>query len=198
MTQTAARTDQAISTHPEVAQLGGSMITSTAAKALAVLRISTGFVFLWAFLDKTFGLNYATPSAKAWINGGSPTKGFLASVEVGPFQSLFHAIAGTWWANGLFMLGLLTVGLALIAGVALRIAAAAGTTMLAMMWLAEFPLAQHTSTGAPNGSSNPLIDDHVIYAIVLIVLALTYAGRTWGLGNTWARLPFVHHHPWTI
>ena len=39
--------------------------TKTAAKALAVLRISTGFVFLWAFLDKTFGFGYATPSAKA-------------------------------------------------------------------------------------------------------------------------------------
>jgi hypothetical protein len=57
MTQTAIRrTDQASSVHPQLAEVGGSMITSTAAKALAVLRISTGFVFLWAFLDKTFGL----------------------------------------------------------------------------------------------------------------------------------------------
>ena len=107
MTQTAARTNHTRPRSPEMVEVSGSMITSTAAKALAVLRISTGFVFLWAFLDKTFGLNYATPSAKAWINGGSPTKGFLASVEVGPLQSFFHAIAGTWWANGLFMLGLL-------------------------------------------------------------------------------------------
>ena len=30
--------------------------------ALASLRILTGFVFLWAFLDKTFGLGYATAS----------------------------------------------------------------------------------------------------------------------------------------
>jgi len=50
----------------------GSMLTKTAARALAVLRITTGFVFLWAFLDKTFGFGYATPSAKAWIHGGSP------------------------------------------------------------------------------------------------------------------------------
>jgi hypothetical protein len=58
---------------------------STAAGiSLAVLRVSMGFVFLWAFLDKTFGLHYATPSAKAWIHGGSPTQGFLKSVDVGP------------------------------------------------------------------------------------------------------------------
>jgi thiosulfate dehydrogenase (quinone) large subunit len=187
MTQTAARTDQAIPAHPQLAQVGGSMITSTAAKALAVLRVSMGFVFLWAFLDKTFGLSYATPSAKAWINGGSPTKGFLASV---------HAIAGTWWANGLFMLGLLAIGVALIAGVAMRIAAISGVLMLAMMWLAEVPFAQFTSAGEPTGSPNPIADSHYIYAIVLIVLAATYAGTTWGLGRTWARLPFVNRNRW--
>ena len=55
----------------------GHLLTHTAAKALAVLRVATGFVFLWAFLDKTFGLGYSTPSAKAWIHSGSPTLGFL-------------------------------------------------------------------------------------------------------------------------
>ncbi len=45
-------------THRELAEVPGSMITPSAAKTLAVLRVATGFVFLWAFLDKTFGLNY--------------------------------------------------------------------------------------------------------------------------------------------
>src|SRR4030095_7307470 len=79
--------------HLEKVEAPGSMLTKAAARALAVLRISTGFVFLWAFLDKTFGFGYATPSAKAWINGGSPTKGFLSSIDVGPFQNVFHTIA---------------------------------------------------------------------------------------------------------
>ena len=138
------------STHAlEHVEAPGAMLTTSAAKALAVLRIATGFVFLWAFLDKTFGLGYSTPSAKAWIHGGSPTKGFLSSVDVGPFQSTFHSMAGTWWANGLFMLGMLAVGVALIAGVGLRIAAGAGVLVMAMMWLAEFPLARHTAAGSP-------------------------------------------------
>lgn len=55
--------------------------------ALAALRITTGFVFLRAFFDKLFGLGYATKSANAWINGGSPTEGFLSRVAVGPFES---------------------------------------------------------------------------------------------------------------
>src|SRR3984885_3928839 len=126
----------------------GAMLTTAAAKLLAALRIATGFVFLWAFLDKTFGLGYSTASGKAWIHGGSPTRGVLKSVDVGPFQSAFHSIAGTWWADWLFMLGMLGVGVALIAGVGLRLAAGAGALIMAMMWFAEFPLAQHTSAGA--------------------------------------------------
>ncbi|MGF7234679.1 MAG: hypothetical protein ACQSGP_06940 [Frankia sp.] len=186
------------SAHPEIAEIPGSMITSTALKALAVLRVATGFVFLWAFLDKTFGLNYTTSSAKAWIHGGSPTKGFLSSVAVGPFQSVFHTMAGTWYANWLFMLGMAGIGIALIAGVAVRLAAASGVLIMAMMWFAEFPLAQHTSAGAASGSTNPLTDYHFIYAAVLVVLAATFAGSTWGLGRYWARLPFVHRHRWAL
>ncbi len=174
----------------------GSMMSAPATYALAVLRISAGFVFLWAFLDKTLGLGYATTSSAAWIRGGSPTEGFLAHVDVGPFQSFAHSIAGAWWADWLFMLGLLGVGVAFVAGVGLRLGAVAGTLLLAMMWLAEFPLAQRTSGGDPSGSTNPIVDYHFIYALVLIVLALTYAGDTWGYGRTWARRRVVHRHRW--
>src|SRR5512133_2443519 len=120
-------------------------ITAGAAKFLAVFRVVLGFEFLWAFLDKTFGLGYATPSARAWINGGSPTKGFLSSVAVGPFESTFHAWAGAPWADWLFMCGLLGIGIALIFGVGLRIAAVSGTVLLVGMWAAEWPLAMGTS-----------------------------------------------------
>ncbi|GAA3219793.1 DoxX family membrane protein [Dactylosporangium siamense] len=184
--------------HLERVEAPGAMLTRTAAKGLAVLRLATGAVFLWAFLDKTFGLGYSTPSAKAWIHGGSPTKGFLSSVDVGPLQSAFHAMAGTWWANWLFMLGMLGVGLALIAGVGLRAAAASGALIMGLMWFAEFPIAQHTATGAASGSTNPLTDYHLIYAVVLVVLAAAYAGHTWGLGRRWAKLPFVQRHRWLI
>lgn len=195
-TDTQLRVD--VPNHPGWADGEGRMLTASAVKALAVLRVATGFIFLWAFLDKTFGLHYSTSSAKAWIHGGSPTKGFLSSIEVGPFQSTFHNLAGTGVANWLFMLGLLAIGVALIAGVALRIAAGSGVLMMAMMWLAEFPLAQHTSAGAPSGSSNPLIDYHLLYALVLIVLAVSYAGNTFGLGRLWARQPFVQRHRWAL
>lgn len=164
--------------------------------SLAVLRVATGFIFLWAFLDKTFGLHYSTSTAKSWLNGGSPTNGFLKSVNVGPLESLFHDIAGSWWTNILFMAGLLFIGVAVILGIGLRISAVSGALMMAMMWIAEYPLAQFTSIGEPTGSTNPIVDYHLMYALVLIVLATTHAGSVWGFGRAWERLPFVSHHHW--
>jgi len=163
-------------------------ITSGGAIAIALLRLSVGFVFLWAFLDKFFGLGYSTASERAWINGGSPTKGFLSHVTVGPFQSAFNAIAGTWWADTLFMLGLLGVGLAVMLGVFLNVSAIAGSLMMVLMWAAEWPLAQFTSSGELTGSTNPFMDYHLIYALVLIVLAVLGAGRYFGIAPWWARV----------
>jgi thiosulfate dehydrogenase [quinone] large subunit len=182
----------------DTAPAHGAVMTTVAARFLAVVRMVTGFVFLWAFLDKTFGFGYATPAAKAWINGGHPTKGFLSSVAVGPFEATFHNWAGTAWADWLFMLGLLGVGVGLLLGVALRAAAASGTVMMLLMWAAEWPLAKHTSAGELSMSTNPIVDYHIIYALVLIAVALTYAGNTWGLGRLWAKLPFVQHNRWLL
>ena len=176
----------------------GRIITQRAAKFLAIVRVVTGFAFLWAFLDKTFGLGYATTAERAWINGGSPTKGFLSRGAVGPLEGTFHAIAGAAWADWLFMLGLLGIGIALIFGIGLRIAAVSGTVMMLGMWAAEWPLARFTSAGEPSMSTNPIVEYHIIYALVLIALALTYAGHTWGLGRLWARLPFVQRNRWLI
>lgn len=164
--------------------------------ALAVLRIVMGLTFLWAFLDKMFGLGYSTSSAQAWISGGSPTKGFLGHVEVGPAQSMLRDWAGAGWADWLFMLALLGLGLALLLGVALRPAAVAGTILLALMWIAEWPLARSTSAGKATSSTNPLIDYHLVYLVVLIVLAAFAAGDTWGLGRRWAGLDLVRRNRW--
>src|SRR5215218_4320419 len=176
----------------------GAIITARATKFLAIMRVVVGVEFLWAFLDKTFGLGYATPAARAWINGGSPTKGFLSRVAVGPLEGTFHTIAGAAWADWLFMAGLLGIGIALILGIGLRAAAVSGTLMMVLMWAAEWPLAKFTSAGEPTMSTNPIVDYHIIYALALIALALTYAGHTWGLGKLWAKLPFVQRNHWLI
>jgi thiosulfate dehydrogenase (quinone) large subunit len=163
---------------------------------LAVLRIAVGGIFLWPFLDKLFGLGYSTGAGRSVLEGNSPTNGFLSHVDVGPGKGFFQTIAGTWWADGLFMLALGAVGVAVILGVGLRISAVAGATLMMMMWFAEWPLARFTDSGDPSGSTNPLLDYHVIYALALIALAVTAAGTVWGLGRKWASLPLVQRNPW--
>lgn len=147
-----------------------------AARPLAVVRIVLGSVFLWAFLDKTFGLGFATSPGKAWIAGGSPTAGYLSSAK-GSFSGMFQALAGAPIVDWLFMLGLLGAGTALVLGIALRTAAAGGTLLLGLMWLSSLPL-----------QNNPVIDEHVVYATVIIALAAARAGDTWGLGQQWSAL----------
>ena len=162
--------------------------------AIALIRVGTGFVFLWAFLDKTFGLGYSTPSSKAWIHGGSPTKGFLASVNAGPFQSWFNAWAGHAWADYLFMIGLAGIGVALILGIGVRFAALCGILMVAFMWFAVFPPAKYGAGGAATGSTNPIVDEHVMDAFALLAIAVFGAGSRFGLGAWWSRLPLVSRH----
>jgi thiosulfate dehydrogenase (quinone) large subunit len=194
-TSTTPNTPRLPSTHtaPNRAPVTG---TPAGLRILAVLRIAMGLTFLWAFLDKTFGLGYSTTHAQAWIHGGSPTAGFLAHVEIGPFQAMLRAWAGAGWADWLFMLALLGLGVALLLGIGMRLAAVAGTILLTFMWTAEWPLAQHTSAGAPSASTNPLIDYHFVFVFVVITLALFAAGNTWGLGRRWARLDIVANNSW--
>jgi thiosulfate dehydrogenase [quinone] large subunit len=39
------------------------------------------------------------------------------------------------------------------------------------------------------------MDDHIVYALALVALALYGAGRTWGLGRTWEKLSVVQRFP---
>lgn len=149
----------------------------------AVTRLALGFVFLWAFLDKLFGLGRSTPSDRSWLNGGSPTTGYLSNLE-GAYADTFQRLAGHAWVDWLFMAGLLGIGAALMLGIGLRLAAVSGVVMLVFMWAASLPL-----------DTNPFIDDHLIYAVVLVGLALTQAGDRLGLGRLWSRIPAVERHP---
>jgi thiosulfate dehydrogenase [quinone] large subunit len=162
--------------------------TATGRRSLAALRLATGFIFLWAFLDKTFGLGYSTPAEYAWINGGTPAQGFLNSPAVqGPLQPFFQSIA-TPLVDVLFMAGMLGIGLAVMLGIGLRVAAGAGTALMLLMYLAEWVFAA--------GSTNPIVDYHIVYALALIVVAALAAGDTWGLGAKWKSLSLVQRNHW--
>jgi thiosulfate dehydrogenase [quinone] large subunit len=182
------------SEHRVEAETQESIVTRPLArKVLAVARVVIGFTFLWAFVDKLFGFGFATPSSRAWINGGTPAQGFIKGIE-GPFHDVFQIFAnpvGDW----LFMAGLLGIGVAMITGAGLRIAAAAGTLLMVFMFMAEWPSATTLVDGkVVSGSTNPIVDSHWHEALLLIISAVTLAGDTWGIGKWWGNLDIVKKH----
>ncbi|MEX0933542.1 MAG: hypothetical protein WDZ74_02180 [Candidatus Paceibacterota bacterium] len=151
----------------------------------ALTRIALGWTFLWAFLDKTFGFGLATVKEAAWINGGSPTTGFLTHAVQGPFADTFSALAGIAWVDWFFMLGMLLVGIGLILGIAMRLSGFfGGVIMLLMYAAASIPL-----------TNNPFVDDHIINALILFAFSLSDTGETLGFGKQWKRTGLVRKVP---
>ncbi len=161
----------------------------------AAARIALGFTFLWAFIDKLFGLGFATcrdtktdvistMCEKAWINGGSPTEGFLQFATKGPLVELYQSLAGNSFIDILFMVGLGLIGSALIIGIGIRVATVSGVLLMLMMW---------SSMLLPQ--NNPLIDEHIIYSIVLLGILSENKNQKWGLRKLWVKQPFVKRFP---
>lgn len=152
--------------------------------AWTILRLLLGWSFLWAFLDKFFGLGFATCRADdsssidffcdaAMVNGGSPTYGFLNFATQGSHTGgLFDWMAPSApdainFADVLFMAALLLSGVCLMLGVAVRSAATGGAILMAFMFLAAdvWP------------DNNPVNSSHVIEFFALLGIAYVGPGK---------------------
>ena len=177
---------------------------------MGILRLLLGWTFLWAFLDKAFGLGFSTGrdpvtgaitffgEGQAWFNGGSPTEGVFAyALHAGPFQGLYEglgnvtmtaqgpAAAPPAWIDAVYMISMLLIGIGLMTGVMTRIAAVGGIAWMAIFYTATAIWPEH----------NPFVDEHVIEALVLAGLFFANAGRYLGLGKIWQRTELVKKHP---
>lgn len=161
-----------------------------------LLRIGIGWTFLWAFLDKTFALGFATGrnvetgaidyfGDAAWINGGSPTEGFLTFGTKGPFAEFFQGLAGAAWVDWAFMLSLALIGTALILGIGVRLAAIGGIALMGLFY----------ASSAIWPTNNPFVDTHVLQVVVLFGIAYVGAGRYLGFGRAWEKTALVQRFP---
>ncbi len=151
--------------------------------AWTLLRLLLGWSFLWAFLDKMFGLGFATCRLEggsidfgcdaAMLSGGSPTYGFLNFATQGSHTGgLFDWMAPSApdainLADVGFMAALLLGGVALLLGIGVRIAAIGSAVLMAFMFLAidVFP------------ENNPVNSSHVIEMAAFLGIAYVGAGR---------------------
>lgn len=148
------------------------------------IRLVLGWTLLWAFLDKLLGLGYATTSERAWVNGGSPTSGYLQFAVSGPMSGLYESLAGNGIVDALFMLALISIGAALILGVGTKISGIAGALLMILLWSTHLP-----------PENNPITDDHIVYAILFVAMIFVRPGRWLGLGKWWSETPLVKRFP---
>lgn len=138
----------------------------------------------WAFIDKLFGLGFATKPESAWLQGGSPTAGFLSHGVHGPFAATYNSLAGQPWVDWLFMLGLLGIGVAFLLGVAMRFAGYMGALMMLLMYLALIP-----------PTNNPIVDDHLINLFAFLVIGSSSAGEVFGFQKQWQKMQITKTLP---
>ena len=159
--------------------------------AWTILRILLGWSFLWAFLDKMFGLGFATCRADdssaidfgcdaAMISGGSPTYGYLNFATAGSHTGdLFSWMAPAApdainLADVGFMAALLVGGLGLMLGIGIRFSAIGAALLMLFMFLA----------GDVWPENNPVNSSHVIEMVAFVGIAAVRPTR-WSL-NAWA------------
>ncbi|WP_235738087.1 DoxX family protein [Nocardioides alcanivorans] len=154
---------------------------------VGLVRIALGWVLLWAGLDKVFGLGWPTEREASVLEGNSPTEGYLTFGlnPDGPAHDLLSGWAGNPVVDVLYLAGTLGAGLALMLGVVIRIAALGGGVLMVMLWFSALPL-EH----------NPFFDQHLFYALIAVVVAVSPAGRQLGLGRWWSGTPLVRKAPW--
>ena len=117
---------------------------------LALFRIMVGWIFLWPFFDKLFGLGFQTPAGGGWVDGFSPSS-YVMYVTNGIFSELYKTVAGNIVIDAIFMLALLSIGVTLMLGIASKLSTVGTIAFLITMYTLVVP-----------PTDNPLIDYHLI------------------------------------
>lgn len=138
-------------------------------RALAVLRVALGALFVWVFFEN-LGKGLYTPSGyrgliEFYLKNGHAPAAWKAIMSV--------AAANPAMAAPLQATTELTFGVCLLTGIATRLVAAAAGAFLFTLWLSELGTAWIWELAMP--------------VIVAFALSASRAGRTWGVDAVLAR-----------
>ncbi|MBI4217416.1 MAG: DoxX family protein [Parcubacteria group bacterium] len=142
---------------------------------LFFLRISLGWMFFYAGITKVLDPNW---SAAGYLQGAKTFTEFynwLLQPGILPAVNFINE-----W-------GLTLLGIALILGVFVRLSSVLGAALMILYYfpVLEFPYLEHAF----------IVDEHIIYAAVLLFLGAAKAGRVWGLENWCSNLPICSKFP---
>ncbi len=151
--------------------------TKTERALIVFFRLAMAWTFLYAASHQVF------------VPGWSVV-GFLHSTKT--FHSFYAEFTGPGIAAVLTFLveyGHLLIGLSLLTGLFVRVSASFGIMLMLVYWTAhmDFPYIGDTT--------NFLIDEHIIYAGVLIFLIAKSAGHVWGLDGLVEKFGLIEKFP---
>ncbi|MDD5050720.1 MAG: DoxX family protein [Candidatus Pacebacteria bacterium] len=143
--------------------------------SLFLLRITMGWMFFYAGITHLLDPNF---SAGGYLAGAKTFVGFyhfLATPSILPIVNFVNV-----W-------GLTLLGVSLILGIGVRLSAKLGALLMVLYWL-------------PLGILHPdahslIVDDHIIYAAGLLVLAYHNAGRAFGFQHWFSGLSIFSKYP---
>lgn len=143
---------------------------------LFLLRLALGWLFFYSGITKVLNPDW---SAAGYLQGAQTFAGFyhwLLQPDILPAINFLNE-----W-------GLLLLGIALILGVFVRVAAVLGALLMLLYYFPGLDFPRIGKTGY-------LVDEHIIYALSLLVLAAFRAGRMWGLEKWCSQLPICSRFP---
>ena len=151
------------------------MLSSLESKFLLISRLAVGWLMFYAGITKIVN--------PAWTAGG-----YLANAKTFPgFYGWLAAPENISWVNFLNEWGLTLIGLSLILGLGVRLSSILGALLMLLYYfpVLEFPEVAHGF----------IVDEHIIYAAILLFFATVRAGRYYGLDNWCANLPICRRYP---
>ncbi|MEK7630986.1 MAG: DoxX family membrane protein [Patescibacteria group bacterium] len=131
---------------------------------LTLTRVSLGWLMFYAGITKVMNPDW---SAAFYLKDAKTFGGFyewILNSSALPVVNFINA-----W-------GLTLLGISLIVGLGVRLSSILGAVLMLLYYfpILSFPMV---------GEYSYIVDDHIIYALVLVFFAAVRAGRVWGLDS---------------
>lgn len=135
---------------------------------LFLLRVVFGWFMLYAGITKVLDPNWSAAGFLANAKTFPEFYGWFMRPEILPHVNLFNE-----W-------GLILLGVSLILGMFVRGSALLGAVLMMLYYFPTFmfPYA---------GEHSYIVDEHIIYAVLLLFFAVADAGKAWGLDVVFAK-----------
>lgn len=136
-------------------------------KILFLTRIAMGWLMFYAGITKVLDPEW---TAAGYLNNAKTFSGFFSSLTA-PGILPFINFINEW--------GLTLLGVSLILGIFVRLSSVLGAALMLLYYfpVLEFPII------APHSY---IVDEHIIYTLVLLAFAALRVGRSWGLDSKFA------------